>query len=226
MSDVVTVHRASSSIEAEALRGWLTEEGIECRVDDPRDTAYPGILDRGQRWNLLVAASDEDAARDAISAWNEAEIAGGNGPYRGGAEPEESMSDRTPSQVARRKMAKRFAFGAVVVTSLCAKAFLADAKSRIARGTQSDSPVAKPGATVPDPIVPAMRVAPCSSRCTATASMAHSGSRLRTTHEATASRINMEGRLIKHQVSFDSSSEVCRVAQTATPSPQNRSSSK
>lgn len=124
MSDVVTVHRASSSIEAEALRGWLTEEGIECRVDDPRDTAYPGILDRGQRWNLLVAASDEDAARDAISAWNEAEIAGGNGPYRGDAEPEGSLSDRTPSQVARRKMAKRFAFGAVVVTSLCANFYL------------------------------------------------------------------------------------------------------
>lgn len=124
MSEVVIVHRASSSIEAEALRGWLAEEGIECRVDDPRDTAYPGILDRGLRWSLLVAAVDEHAAREAISAWNEAEIAGGNGPYRGDAEPEGSLSDRTPSQLARRKMAKRFAFGAVVATSLCANFYL------------------------------------------------------------------------------------------------------
>lgn len=123
MSEVVIVHRASSSIEAEALRGWLAEEGIECRVDDPRDTAYPGILDRGLRWSLLVAATDEDAAREAISAWNEAEIAGGNGPYRGDAEPE-AMSGRTPSQLARRSLGKRLAFGAVIGASLCANFYL------------------------------------------------------------------------------------------------------
>ncbi|MFT5352814.1 MAG: hypothetical protein ACI9KE_000011 [Polyangiales bacterium] len=124
MSEVVTVHSASSSVEAEALRGWLVEQGIECRIDDPRDSAYPGILDRGGRWRLLVAAGNEDAAREAIVAWNAAEIAGGDGPYRGDAEPEEPMTGPTPSQLARRSIGKRFVFGAVLVGSLCANFYL------------------------------------------------------------------------------------------------------
>ena len=124
MSKVATVHRAQSSVEAEAIRGWLAEQGIECRIDDPRDTAYPGIVDRGGRWNLLVAAADEDAAREAIDAWNDAEIAGGAGPYRGDAGPQEPLSGPTPSQLARRSLGKRFALGAVLLTSLCANFYL------------------------------------------------------------------------------------------------------
>lgn len=122
MSERVIVHEATSQIEAEGLRAWLEGEGIACHLDDPRDTAYPGIVDRGRPFRVWVRAGDRSAAENATKAWLTATTLS-DGPYRH-VESEEPALGPTAGQLARQRFARSATWALLAVASVGANFYL------------------------------------------------------------------------------------------------------
>lgn len=123
MSNVHVVYEPDDEIEARAIEGLLREEGIQCKLSAPGDTAYPGIGERGARWAILVHEDDLGPSQELIADWLEAEDASPDlGPYRTlpDDDPSEPGAEHTPLHQSVKGWLFRIVVSGALLASLAA----------------------------------------------------------------------------------------------------------
>ena len=72
-----SIHACKTREEAQGIASFLEDQGQTFVMRSFKDSAYPGIVDRGHAWGeICVPASEEDNARQLIQAWLSAEPVG------------------------------------------------------------------------------------------------------------------------------------------------------
>ena len=72
--ETCVIHACRTQEEAQGIASFLKDQGQTFIMRTLKDSAYPGIVDRGRDWGeIRVPLSEKDQAKQLIDAWLSAE---------------------------------------------------------------------------------------------------------------------------------------------------------